>query len=83
MSRVFLVEDLELEHQIVVKVLPPELAAGLSVDRFRREIHLAKPHQISVGVDRVFVNGVEIVRDGRHTGATPGRVLRGAGATPR
>jgi hypothetical protein len=24
----------------------------------------------------VFVNGVQVVRDGRHTGATPGRVLR-------
>ena len=42
-----------------------------------------KPHQISTGVDRVFVNGVEVVRDGRHTGATPGRVLRGAGASAR
>ena len=41
MSQVFLVQDLELERQIVVKVLPPELAAGLSVDRFRREIQLA------------------------------------------
>ena len=35
------------------------------------------------GVDRVFVNGVEVVRHGRHTGATPGRVLRESGATPR
>ena len=38
------------------------------------------PHQISRGVDRVFVNGVQVVRDGRHTGATPGRVLRGPGS---
>jgi N-acyl-D-amino-acid deacylase len=35
-----------------------------------------KPHQISRGVDQVFVNGVAVVRDGRHTGATPGRVVR-------
>ena len=41
-----------------------------------------KPHQISVGVDHVFVNGVQVVRDGRHTGATPGRVLRGAAYQP-
>ena len=39
-----------------------------------------KPHQLSRGVDHVFVNGVAVLRDGRHTGATPGRVLRGPGA---
>ena len=39
-----------------------------------------KPHQVSRGVDHVFVNGVPVLRDGRHTGATPGRVLRGPGA---
>ena len=37
------------------------------------------PHQLSVGVREVLVNGVEVVRDGRHTGAKPGRVVRGAG----
>jgi dihydroorotase/N-acyl-D-amino-acid deacylase len=39
-----------------------------------------KPHQISRGVEQVLVNGVQVVRDGRHTGATPGRALRGPGA---
>lgn len=38
-----------------------------------------KPHQLSVGVRDVFVNGVGVWRDGTHTGATPGRALRGAG----
>src|SRR5688500_11134448 len=32
-----------------------------------------RPHQLSRGVEQVFVNGVQVVRDGRHTGATPGR----------
>jgi serine/threonine-protein kinase len=41
MSRVFLAKDLELGRQIVLKVLPPEMAAACSVERFRREIHLA------------------------------------------
>src|SRR5213075_3174855 len=41
MSRVFLVEDVQLDRRIVVKVLPPELSASLSVERFRREIQLA------------------------------------------
>jgi N-acyl-D-amino-acid deacylase len=38
-----------------------------------------QPHQLSVGVRDVFVNGVAVWRDGRHTGATPGRALRGPG----
>jgi len=40
-----------------------------------------KPHQLSTGVDYVFVNGVEVVSKGKHTGAKPGRVIRGAGWT--
>jgi len=41
-----------------------------------------KPHQLSRGVEQVFVNGVQVVKDGKHTGATPGRVLKGSGAGP-
>jgi serine/threonine-protein kinase len=41
MSRVFLAEDTHLQRQVVVKVLPPEMAAGVNRDRFQREIHLA------------------------------------------
>jgi N-acyl-D-amino-acid deacylase len=37
------------------------------------------PNQGSTGVREVFVNGVEVVRDGKHTGAKPGRVVRGPG----
>ncbi len=37
------------------------------------------PHQLSVGIREVFVNGVAVVRDGRHTGAKPGRIVRGPG----
>jgi N-acyl-D-amino-acid deacylase len=38
-----------------------------------------KPHQYAVGVRHVFVNGTQVIRDGEHTGATPGRVVRGPG----
>ncbi|MDA0334845.1 MAG: D-aminoacylase [bacterium] len=35
-----------------------------------------EPHQLSHGVEQVWVNGGHVVRDGRHTGATPGRFVR-------
>jgi N-acyl-D-amino-acid deacylase len=38
-----------------------------------------KPHQLSVGVRDVFVNGVGVWRNNKHTGATPGRAVYGAG----
>ena len=37
------------------------------------------PHQYATGVKHVFVNGVQVLRDGEHTGATPGRALWGPG----
>jgi len=40
-----------------------------------------KPHQYSTGVYHVFVNGEQVLKDGEHTGATPGRVVRGPGWT--
>jgi tetratricopeptide (TPR) repeat protein/tRNA A-37 threonylcarbamoyl transferase component Bud32 len=41
MSRVFLAEEVALGRRVVVKVLAPDLAAGVSGDRFRREVQLA------------------------------------------
>jgi N-acyl-D-amino-acid deacylase len=40
-----------------------------------------KPHQYAVGVKHVFVNGVQVIKDGEHTGAKPGRALWGPGKT--
>ena len=52
MSRVFVAFDANLGRRVVVKVLPPELAASVSVDRFKREILLAAtlqhPHIVGV-----------------------------------
>ncbi|AKC86257.1 N-acyl-D-amino-acid deacylase family protein [Pseudoxanthomonas suwonensis] len=39
----------------------------------------ARPQQYATGVAHVFVNGVQVLRGGEHTGATPGRVVRGPG----
>jgi N-acyl-D-amino-acid deacylase len=38
-----------------------------------------KPHQYAVGMKHVFVNGVQVLKDGDHTGAKPGRALAGRG----
>jgi eukaryotic-like serine/threonine-protein kinase len=52
MSRVFVATDTELGRQVVVKVLPPEMGAGVNAERFRREIQLAAslqhPHIVTV-----------------------------------
>ncbi len=41
-----------------------------------------EPHQYSTGVLHVWVNGEQVLKDGEHTGATPGRVVRGPGWRP-
>jgi N-acyl-D-amino-acid deacylase len=38
-----------------------------------------EPHQLATGMTHVFVNGVQVLNNGEHTGATPGRVVRGPG----
>lgn len=38
-----------------------------------------QPHQLSTGMRHVFVNGTQVLRDGEHTGALPGRFVRGPG----
>ncbi len=42
----------------------------------------ARPHQYATGMVHVFVNGVAVLRDGEHTGAKPGRFVRGPGWKP-
>jgi N-acyl-D-amino-acid deacylase len=39
-----------------------------------------QPHQLSTGIEHVWVNGTAVVRDGEHIGATPGRFVKGPGA---
>jgi N-acyl-D-amino-acid deacylase len=52
-------------------------------DPARLEDHATfeKPKQLASGVDDVFINGVQVLRNGKHTGAKPGRVVRGPGWT--
>jgi N-acyl-D-amino-acid deacylase len=42
-----------------------------------------EPHRLAIGVEHVFVNGGQVIAGGEHTGATPGRVVRGPGWSGR
>jgi N-acyl-D-amino-acid deacylase len=42
-----------------------------------------RPHQYATGMRHVFVNGGQVLRDGEHTGALPGRAVRGPGYRSR
>jgi N-acyl-D-amino-acid deacylase len=65
-------------------VLKPDYYADVVVfDPAKIQDHATfeKPQQLSTGVDDVFVNGVQVLKDGKHTGAKPGRFVRGPGWT--
>ncbi len=66
-------------------LLRPGMHADVVVfdaQRIQENSTYEKPLQLSTGMKAVFVNGVEVVRDGRHTGAKPGRIVRGAAWRP-
>jgi N-acyl-D-amino-acid deacylase len=75
--------NLKLERR---GALRPGYSAEIAVfDPARIQDHATfeKPHQYATGMVHVFVNGVQVLKDGEHTGATPGRVVRGPGFTRR
>ena len=47
--------------------------------RIAERATFTEPHQLAEGMVHVFVNGTPVLRDGEHTGATPGRFVRGPG----
>ena len=62
--------------------LRPGMYADLAIfDPARVQDHATfeQPHRFATGMVHVFVNGTQVLRDGEHTGATPGRVVRGPG----
>lgn len=64
--------------------LRPGYYADLAVfDAARVQDHATpeQPHQYATGMVHVFVNGQQVLQDGEHTGALPGRVVRGPGWT--
>jgi N-acyl-D-amino-acid deacylase len=73
--------NLELDHRGFLK---PGMFADVVVFDPRTIADRAtfeNPHQLSVGVKDVFVNGVQVLKDGEHTGTKPGRALWGPGKT--
>jgi len=51
-------------------------------DTIQDHATFVKPHQYATGMVHVFVNGEQVLKDGEHTGATPGRAVHGPGRTP-
>ena len=48
-------------------------------ERIQDHATFEKPHQYATGVQHLFINGVQVLKNGEHTGAKPGRVVRGPG----
>jgi N-acyl-D-amino-acid deacylase len=48
-------------------------------DKVRDLATYENPHQYATGIIHVLVNGVQVLQNGEHTGAKPGRVVRGPG----
>jgi N-acyl-D-amino-acid deacylase len=72
-------ETLKIKRRGVLK--PGYLADVVVFDASKIQDHATfeRPHQYSTGVTHVFVNGVQVLQDGEHTGAKPGRVVHGPG----
>jgi len=63
-------------------VLEPGYFADIAIfdpDAIQDHATYAEPHRYATGVRYVIVNGVPVIRDGEHTGATPGRFVKGPG----
>ena len=75
----FPAETLKLDRRGALK--PGHFADIVVFDPARIQDHATfeKPHQYATGVAHVFVNGVQVLKGGEHTGAKPGRVVRGPG----
>jgi N-acyl-D-amino-acid deacylase len=66
-------------------LLRPGMYADVVVfdpQRIQENSTYEKPLQLSTGMHVVLINGVEVVHDGRHTGAKPGRIVRGSAWRP-
>ena len=62
-------------------LMPGYFADVVVFDPARIQDHATfdKPHQYATGMMHVFVNGVQVLKQGEHTGAKPGRFVKGPG----
>jgi N-acyl-D-amino-acid deacylase len=75
-------ENLKIDHRGFLK---PGFFADIVIfdpAQVRDHATFEKPHQYSTGVRDVFVNGIQVLKNGDHTGAKPGQVLHGPGYKP-
>ena len=63
---------LEIGHFADLVIFDPDTVTDIAT--------FEQPHQLAIGIRDVFVNGVRVLKDGTHTGATPGRFVRGPGS---
>jgi hypothetical protein len=75
----FPAENLKLDRRGALK--PGFYADVIAFDPALVQDHATpeNPHQYATGMKHVFVNGTQVLKDGEHTGAKPGRVVRGPG----
>lgn len=57
--------------------LNPEMKAEMIAGQTDYQFEI--PHQYATGIQHVLVNGVPVIQNGNHTGATPGRFIKGPG----
>lgn len=71
--------NLKLQKRGLLKVGYYADVVVIDPDNIKDKATFDKPHQYAEGVNHVFVNGVQVLQDGNHTGAMPGRAIRGPG----
>lgn len=72
-------ENLRLEKRGALKVGHYADVVVFNPETVQDHATFEEPHQLASGVQHVWVNGGQVLKDGEHTGAMPGRVVRGPG----
>jgi N-acyl-D-amino-acid deacylase len=72
-------QNLELDHRGMLKEGMFADVVVFDPKTITDHATFEKPHQYATGVKHVFVNGVQVIKEGEHTGAKPGRALWGPG----
>lgn len=71
--------NLKLDHRGRLAVEYHADVVILAPDKIQDHATFEQPRQFATGVRDVFVNGIAVIRNGEHTGAKPGQVVRGPG----